>query len=83
MLNGLIRISTPKAPPPMDETVAYVMPGTLASSLVVAADLRETSNLAGHYTEFPSEEQTVLLELPFAANVVQDHVVLYDGPCRL
>lgn len=59
-----------------------MMPGTISSSLLLAADVKETSYLAGHYTEFPSDEKTVLLQLPYARNEIQDHVVLHDGQCH-
>ncbi|KAK3380782.1 hypothetical protein B0H63DRAFT_560638 [Podospora didyma] len=61
--------------------VAYIMPGTVKSSVVIAADLKAASTLAGHFTEFPSGEPTILIQIPFESNKVPDHVVLYDGPC--
>lgn len=82
VLNGLIRVSTPYAPPPLNNTVAYFTPGTLSSSMLVAADTKETSYVAGHYTEFPSSEKTVLVQLPFAEDIAPGYVVLYDGPCE-
>lgn len=65
----------------MNGTIAYIMPGTLSSSMLIAADLNQTSNVAGHYTEFPSGEETMLVQLPFADNQIPEHIVLYDGPC--
>lgn len=85
ILNGLIRITTPYAPSPLNETEAYIMPGTLSSSLIIAADTEATSYLSGHYTEFPSNENTILVQLPlqnFSVNGAQQHVVLHDGPCH-
>lgn len=82
ILNGLIRITTPYAPAPLNNTVAYISPGTLTSSILVAADLKATSYLSGHYTEFPGNEQTVLVQLPFANDLAPEYVVLYDGPCQ-
>lgn len=83
ILNGLIRITTPYAPAPLNDTVAYVMPGTTSSSVIIAADLNETSDVAGHFTEFPSYEETVLVQLPFLNDEVPEHTVLYDGPCEI
>ncbi|KAK0710293.1 hypothetical protein B0T26DRAFT_679586 [Lasiosphaeria miniovina] len=64
-----------------DTHVAYIMPGTLRSSVVIAADLKAASTLAGHFTEFPSDEPTVLVQIPFARDAAPEHTVLHDGPC--
>ncbi|KAI1874504.1 hypothetical protein JX265_004712 [Neoarthrinium moseri] len=97
VLNGMIHVSAPAAeelrnlsaviddsreagPPPHVE--AYLMPGTLASSLVIAADMKATSYISGHWIEFPSNEPTVLVQTPFADNQVPEHTVLHDGPCE-
>ncbi|KAM7189937.1 hypothetical protein V8F20_009964 [Naviculisporaceae sp. PSN 640] len=62
--------------------VAYIMPGTLKSSVVIAADLRSMSTIAGHYTEFPSNtEPTILVQIPFEGDKAPEHTVLHDGPC--
>ncbi|KAK4195859.1 hypothetical protein QBC40DRAFT_310344 [Triangularia verruculosa] len=61
---------------------AYIMPGTLKSSVLIAADLKSVSTLAGHYTEFPSDEPTVLVQIPFEGDVVPDHTVLHEGSCH-
>lgn len=58
------------------------MPGTLKSSVLIAADTRATSYITGHYTEFPSNEPTVLIQVPFVDNLVPEHVVLHDGACE-
>ncbi|KAK3291093.1 uncharacterized protein B0H64DRAFT_446340 [Chaetomium fimeti] len=62
--------------------MAYMMPGTLQSSLLIAADLKSASTLAGHFTEFPSNEPTVLVQTPFEDNKVPEYTVLHSGPCR-
>lgn len=67
---------------PPEQRVAYVVPGTLASSVVIAADLRSVSTLRGHFTEFPSDEPTVLVQVPFEGDVPPRHSVLHDGACR-
>lgn len=58
------------------------MPGTLQSSVLIAADLKAASVIRGHFTEFPSDEPTVLVQIPFEGNRVPVHRVLYEGPCR-
>ncbi|KAK1835708.1 hypothetical protein QBC39DRAFT_340929 [Podospora conica] len=64
-----------------DTKVGYIMPGTTKSSVLIAADLKSISTLAGHYTEFPSDEPTILVQIPFEGNTVPEHVVLYEGAC--
>ncbi|KAJ9136570.1 hypothetical protein NKR23_g9717 [Pleurostoma richardsiae] len=96
ILNGLIRITAPSPPPsvnssgytaipgsssPPPQSVAYIMPGTATSSLLIAADMSSTSYLMGHYTEFPSDEETILVQVPFAGNEAPEHSVIYEGPC--
>ena len=61
---------------------AYFQPGTMASSMVIAADLKATSYVSGHWTEFPGNEPTVLMQTPFVGNQMPDHTVLHDGPCE-
>lgn len=90
ILSGLIRITTPA---PIDsargmtvanasaQTAAYIQPGTLSSSLLIAADLKETSSIRGHFTEFPGNDPTVLVQTPFLGNKIPHHTVLHDGPC--
>ncbi|KAK4168365.1 hypothetical protein QBC43DRAFT_310143 [Cladorrhinum sp. PSN259] len=64
-----------------ESKVAYVMPGSLVSSVVIAADLKSVSTIAGHYTEFPSDEPTILVQVPFVGDKVPEHKVLYEGAC--
>ena len=59
--------------------VGYIMPGTTKSSVLIAADLKSVSTVAGHFTEFPSDEPTILVQIPFEGNKIPDHVVLYEG----
>ncbi|KAL0933902.1 uncharacterized protein CTRU02_210701 [Colletotrichum truncatum] len=96
IMNGLIRITSPApqnssramplpdsdAPQRPETTVAYIQPGTVSSSLVIAADLKNTSIHAGHFTEFPGDEPTVLLQVPWAGNIAPKYRVLGDGPCE-
>lgn len=64
-----------------DKKVAYIMPGTVRSSVLIAADLKAVSTIAGHYTEFPSDEPTILVQIPFEDDKAPAHTVLHDGPC--
>ncbi|KAL2882793.1 hypothetical protein SGCOL_002005 [Colletotrichum sp. CLE4] len=66
---------------PPAQTTAYIQPGTVSSSLVIAADLKNASVHAGHFTEFPGDEPTVLVQVPFAGNGAPEHVVVGEGPC--
>ncbi|KAL2018446.1 hypothetical protein VTK56DRAFT_865 [Thermocarpiscus australiensis] len=64
-----------------DTKVAYIMPGTVQSSVLIAADLKGASTIAGHYTEFPSDEPTILVQMPFENEKAPEHTVVHDGPC--
>ncbi|KAI0126122.1 hypothetical protein BJ170DRAFT_696080 [Xylariales sp. AK1849] len=96
VLNGLIHVSAPAALesgslstetkgyqgasiPSCSE--AYFQPGTLSASLLLAADLKSTSYVSGHWTEFPGNGPTILIQTPFVDNQVPNHTVLHDGPC--
>ena len=96
LLSGMIRITSPapltnnaSVPVPgqdmsgdrPEEKVAYIVPGTVKSSVLVAADLKALSTIAGHFTEFPANEPTVLVQVPFDGNRVPRHKVLYEGGC--
>jgi len=75
-------IDTAESDPNRPESkVAYIMPGTLKSSVLIAADMKAASTLVGHFTEFPSDEPTVLVQIPFEGDKAPEHVVLYDGAC--
>jgi hypothetical protein len=81
-VNGLIRASVPSQEEPNTWVHAgYFMPGTLSSSVLIAADTKELSLIAGHYTEFPSDEPTVLVQAPFTDGKLPEHTVLHDGHC--
>ena len=64
-----------------DTKVAYIMPGTLRSSVLIAADLKAASTIAGHFTEFPSDEPTILVQIRFVGETAPKHTVIHDGPC--
>ncbi|KAK3349224.1 hypothetical protein B0T25DRAFT_547487 [Lasiosphaeria hispida] len=96
ILNGLIRITSPAPAPdnvsaastPLPNAVerpetqiAYIMPGTTKSSVLIAADLKAASSIAGHYTEFPSDEPTILVQIPFEGDKAPEHTILHEGAC--
>ncbi|KAL8947388.1 MAG: hypothetical protein Q9222_006327 [Ikaeria aurantiellina] len=49
--------------------------------LIIAADTADVS-AKGHDTKYPSEEQTVGIQIPTANGKVPEHTVLYPGPCK-
>ena len=48
------------------------------NGLIVAADMAGD----GHYTEYPSDVETVALQIPFEGGLVPEHKVLWNGACR-
>jgi hypothetical protein len=54
----------------------WVMKGV--NGLLVAADVTGV----GHYTNYPSNKQTVALQFPFIDGKVPDHTVLHRGACK-
>ncbi|RDW85297.1 hypothetical protein BP6252_02887 [Coleophoma cylindrospora] len=99
ILHGLIRITAPApltslnttqiatmngSSTAQDETITtYLSPGTLKSSLLIAADTKAVSTLRGHFTEFPSGDETILVQIPFSGNIAPAHTVLGLGDCTL
>lgn len=51
------------------------------NGLILATDIASVS-IYGHITKYPSDQVTVLLQIPLANNKVPDHTVLHEGPCR-
>ncbi len=58
-----------------------MMPGTVSSSVLIAADLKSLSTVAGHFTEFPSDEPTLAVQIPFVDDKAPAHKILHHGPC--
>lgn len=69
----------PTRQPP--EEIAYLMPGTMASSIILVTDLRSQSTISGHGAEFPSNEPTVLVQIPFENDEIPAHTVVGTGSC--
>ncbi|KAI4270963.1 MAG: hypothetical protein L6R38_006966 [Xanthoria sp. 2 TBL-2021] len=49
--------------------------------LIIAVDTADVSKL-GYNTKYPSEEQTIGIQIPTADGKVPAHTVLYLGPCK-
>ncbi|MCJ1330782.1 hypothetical protein MMC10_007469 [Thelotrema lepadinum] len=48
--------------------------------LIIAADTANVSTL-GHNTTYPTDSETVALQIPTAGGIVPGHEVLHGGPC--
>lgn len=64
----------------VETQVAMVEPGTSGSAMIITADVRATSS-TGHLAEFPGDSNSVVVQIPFAGNVVPAHTVLHNGSC--
>ena len=71
LLSGLAHVTLPDG---SDE--AWIVEGV--NGLIVAADTMGV----GHHTAYPSDKETVALQIPFAAGVVPRHEVLKQGACH-
>ena len=58
---------------------AWILGGK--NGLIVAADTAAVSTL-GHVTTYPSQEETMALQIPTAGGIVPPHTVLHEGACR-
>jgi hypothetical protein len=56
----------------------YIVSGV--NPLIIAADIDMRS--PGHLTFYPSDTETVAMQIPFKHGKVPEHKVLYGGPCR-
>ncbi|CAI6333148.1 unnamed protein product [Periconia digitata] len=70
-LSGLAYLTLPH-----NETEAWVVGGV--GGLLFAVDTVGT----GHRTQYPSDQETVAIALPFAEGKIPDHTVLVEGPCN-
>lgn len=48
------------------------------NGFIVANDIKGI----GHFTEYPSDKETVALQAPFSGGVPPEHVVLERGACH-
>lgn len=72
-LSGLAHITLPKS------TAEAWIPGGRGGA-ILALDTAAVS-VEGHYTEYPSETETVALQVPVGGKV-PGHRVLYGGACK-
>jgi hypothetical protein len=61
---------------PYNDQEAWVMEGV--NGFLVANDVTGI----GHYTTYPSDKETVALQVPFEGGAVPDHEVLGKGACH-
>jgi hypothetical protein len=73
-LSGLARITLPNS-----TAEACVQGGNYG--LMIAADSAEYSTY-GQITTYPSDADTVTLQIPFEGGYFPVHSVLYEGPCQ-
>ena len=59
-------------------TSAWIQGGKYG--LIVAVDTADVSRY-GHITTYPSDSNTVSLQIPFAEGIAPEHTVIHDGPC--
>jgi hypothetical protein len=73
-LSGLAHITLPNS-----TADAWVQGGKYG--LIIAADSAEYSTYA-HITTYPSDADTVAMQIPFESGYLPIHSVLYEGPCQ-
>ena len=61
---------------PNSKDEIWIMEGV--NGFLIAADVEGV----GHFTEYPSDKETVALQVPFKDGVVPNHVVLKIGACN-
>ena len=71
LLSGLAHVTLPDG---SDE--AWIFEGL--NGFLVAAD----TTGEGHYTAYPSDKETVALQIPFAAGRTPPHTVRHNGACH-
>jgi hypothetical protein len=76
-LSGLVHVTLPNTTI-SPTTSAWLQGGKYG--LIIAADTAGVSK-SGHVTDYPSDADTVSLQLPFKDGKIPVHTVLYDGPC--
>ena len=72
-LSGLAHVTLPNA-----TGEVWIQGGKYG--LLIAVD-NATVSKYGHITTYPSDADTVTLQVPFASGVAPNHTVLHEGPC--
>ncbi|KAI9740277.1 MAG: hypothetical protein M1834_004855 [Cirrosporium novae-zelandiae] len=73
--SGMAHITLPDSSDSSDE--AWILGG--ANGLIVAVD----TTGSGHITTYPSDEQTIALQIAFAGEAIPPHTVLKTGACEV
>lgn len=73
-LSGLAHIALPHS-----DAEAWVHGGK--NGAILALDTTAVS-AEGHYTRYPSDEETLALQVPFGERGVPGHQVLHTGACK-
>ena len=71
LISGLAHVTFP-----FNDQELWIRGGT-EGGLIVANDVEGI----GHFTEYPGEEESVALQLPFRDDIVPDHEVVGRGAC--
>lgn len=69
-LSGVAHVTLPHGPGD-----AFIVGG--AEGIIAAVDTTGT----GHNTSYPSNMQTIALQIPFTDGIIPQHVVVNEGPC--
>ncbi|OCL15472.1 hypothetical protein AOQ84DRAFT_278891 [Glonium stellatum] len=80
VLSGLVHIRIPNSTLSPEQSEAWIVGGKYG--ILIAADTVDVSK-AGHVTEFPSSDDTVIAQFPIPGNKVPEHRLLYTGPCKM
>lgn len=76
-VSGLAHVTLPNTTE-SPTTSAWVQGGKYG--LVIAVDTADVSQY-GHITTYPSDSDSVTLQVPFAEGKIPEHSILHNGPC--
>lgn len=62
---------------PYGDDEVWIMEGV--NGLLVANDVTGI----GHYTDYPSDKETVALQLPFRDGKLPGHMIVHSGSCKV
>jgi hypothetical protein len=80
-LTGLVHIRIPNSTLPESKSSVWITGGKYG--FLLATDTLERAPRAGHVTEFPGQDETVILEFATEGNKIPPHELLHVGPCRM
>jgi len=73
-LTGLAHITLPSG-----KNEVYIK-GGIKQGLVIDTDVAANSR-DGHTTAYPSDKETILMQIPIKDGIIPPHKVIHDGPC--